>query len=348
MKDEFLRHVLKNKMPFESEIELHLFDFCNLRCLFCGQDHDSKVGMNEITSKVPLVCEFIKNNSSKGHILNIMGGELFNDEVPDNIFTQYRALVLEIDRFSKSIGHTCHFNWVTNLIFKKHERVSALLTDLREQGVSVKISTSYDFAGRKNKIWIHDIFRKNLERYKGDVYTVGFVLTKPAIEFLLEGHDDYFEYLYQNYPLYFDYYVPEQGAKILMPSDQEILDAFRFIAKNYPKINPVKDLLENDLNRMTCYSLNKITLLPDNREVKCRYLKYDEGVFKNKVDYQSNDNIILSHLEENQCLSCEWFDRCGFRCFVQADWSERKRLETCLFKSFYQEFPVGGVVGPHN
>ena len=42
----YLNKALKSKLPDSTEIELHLFEFCNLNCAFCGQDHDSTVGMN--------------------------------------------------------------------------------------------------------------------------------------------------------------------------------------------------------------------------------------------------------------------------------------------------------------
>lgn len=332
-----LNQLLHAKAPDQSEIELHLFEFCNLKCYFCGQNHDDKTGMSLIADKIKPIQEFIEANHKKKHILNIMGGEIFNDKIQDSLFEEYFKLAVEVDRYAKKIGHECHFNWVTNLVYTKHERVRDFLTRLRNEGISTKLSTSYDFTGRKNKTWISDLFQKNIEIFREDIYTVGFVLTKPAIQFMMTEKDEYFEHLYKHYPLYFDFYVPEAGAAVLMPSDDEILEAYRFVAKNYPKVSPVKELLENENNKMTCYSLNKLTLLPDNREVKCRYLTYKDGDFKNPVDYKTNDNIIMSFLEENQCLSCEYYSKCGFRCFVQADWAKRKSASTCIFKTFFKE-----------
>lgn len=337
----FVSYLLKDKVPDNSEIELHLFEFCNLRCHFCGQDHEDKTGMSEIDSKIPRILEFIQNNPKQRHMLNIMGGEIFNDEVDDKLFADYLNLAVKVDEFAKSLGHTAQFNWVTNLVFKKVERVQNLIRELRSRGIKTQISTSYDFSGRKNKTWISELFKQNILTFKDDVYTVGFVLTKPAIKFLLNEKDEYFEFLYQHYPLYFDFYVPENGANVLMPTDQDILDAYRFIAKNYPKVNPIRDLLENEQNKMTCYSLNKLTLLPDNREVKCRYLKYRAEDFKTPIDYGTNDSIILNFVEENQCLSCQFYSRCSFRCFVQADWSKRVKTETCIYKTFFQEVEAG-------
>lgn len=337
----FLTELLKEKIPDSSEIELHLFEFCNLRCHFCGQDHGDKTGMDQIQSKIPRIMEFIQKNRKNSHIINIMGGEIFNDEIPDALFSEYFKMAEAIHIQAKNGGHHVHFNWVTNLVYEKHQRVRSFLQQLRSVGIETQLSTSYDFAGRKNKTWISELFKKNILEFKDDIYTVGFVLTKPAIEFLITGHDEYFEFLYQNYPLYFDYYVPENGASVLMPTDDDLLNAYRFIAKNYPRVSPVQELLKNQKNRMTCYSLNKLTLLPDNREVKCRYLHYKDSDFKTPIDYSTNDGIIQTFLEENQCLSCEYFSKCQFRCFVQADWSKRQKATRCIFKTFFQERDQG-------
>lgn len=342
-KTNYLSQLLKSKIPDSTEIEIHFFELCNLRCQFCGQDHNAKSGLDTIVEKAEPVIEFISTNSIRSHILNLMGGELFNDELKDSVFEDYYQFAIRIHQFAESIGHHIHINWVTNLIFQNKQRVTDLLARLREAGISTKLSTSFDFHGRKNSLWTEEIYLSNLKEFKDLIYTVGFVLTKKSIEYLLTTRDPLFEYLYFNYPLYFDYYVPENGAKYLMPSDQELLDAYLFIADNYPNISPVRDLLDNKENKMTCYSLSKITVLPDGKEVTCRYLKYSENDFNQPVDYTSNENIIESFLTENDCFSCEYFQRCSFRCFVQADWKKRQRTPSCLFKTFFKkiELPNG-------
>jgi len=333
----FLEHVLKNKLPMASEVEVHLFELCNLRCHFCGQDHDDRTGFDSVVLKADKALEFISKSTSKNHIVNIMGGEIFNDELSDDIFNDYLQFAKKINDYVVAKSETCVFNWVSNLIFAKRERVQFFLNSLSAENIQWNISTSYDFTGRKNSLWKKEIFHFNLELFKERIYTIGFVLTKESVAALLKDDDEYFKHLYLHYPLYFDFYVPENGANRLMPSDRDILDAYLFIAKNYPKINPVSDLLKNSQNKMTCYSMNKTTILPDGQEVKCRYMQYDANSFNHEVNYSSNVNIIEAHLEENQCLSCEWFERCSFRCFVQADWAKREKMPECIFKTFFQE-----------
>ena len=39
--------LLKDKVPDFAEIEIFLFEYCNLKCVHCFQNHDSKIGMSE-------------------------------------------------------------------------------------------------------------------------------------------------------------------------------------------------------------------------------------------------------------------------------------------------------------
>lgn len=327
---DYLKQVLRDKLPDSTEIELHLFEFCNLSCAFCGQDHASTVGMNEdsIMQKAVLVREFIEKSDKDSHIINIMGGEIFNDEVPDYMFDAYS----KFHEYVSTAPGKIRFNWVTNLIFEKRHRVREFI----DSHAGSFISTSYDFAGRGLNVNRSLTFDANLTRFSDKINVIGFVLTRPSIKKILNKKDTYFDHLYQNYTLYFDYYVPELSSDKMMPSEQEMLDCMLYITEHYPNVYPIKDLLENKSNKMTCYSLDKLTLLPDNREVKCRYMEYKAEDFLTPIDYSTNEHIIQAHLDRSGCLGCEWFDRCQFRCFVQADWAKLDRLDDCMFRTFFE------------
>lgn len=334
-KEQLLRGMLQSKLPHSTEIELHLFEYCNLSCSFCGQDHDSKEGMNTIRQKAAQVIDFMDASELTNHTVNIMGGEIFNDDIPPFIFDDYMAFYKMIRSYCIHTKQTVRFNFVTNLIFSKNiEHVERLLYFAQD----AYLSTSYDFAGRGLDINRTLQFKANLERFKDRIGVVGFVLSRPSIRKFIADKDKYFkEVLYPNYPLYFDWYVPEGSADKMLPSEQEMLDAFLYAAKHYPKIAPVSDLLENEENEMTCFSLHKTTILPSGKEVTCRYLEYEQEQFKTTIDYSTNADIIQSHLERNDCFGCEWFKRCQFRCFVQSDWAALERLPKCMFKTFFEE-----------
>ena len=338
MNNDFLNNLLIKKRNENTEIEIHLFEYCNLACRFCGQDHNSKVGFDTIVYKSNDVIDFISRSPMSDHILNIMGGEVFNDLIPDELFNDYIEFATRIIDYCNANNQRITINWVTNLIYKKTDRVLNLLEKLGSMGQEVNLSTSYDFEGRGYAKMVNSLFAKNLELFSDYIYTIGFVLTSPSIKNLLKDDDPFFKILYKKHTLYFDYYVPEEtNCDVLMPSDQELLDAFLFTAKNYPNVFPVSDWMKNETNKMTCYSLNKLTVLPDGKHVTCRYLSYKKGSFENEVNYTSNANIIESYINKNECLSCMWYDRCSFRCFVQADWVKRDRLDECLYKTFFNE-----------
>jgi len=333
-----LKGLLNKKLNNQTEVEIHLFEFCNLSCKFCGQDHDSKVGFDAILKKADDAIAFMKRSHLNEHIINVMGGEVFNDLIPDELFADYDRFCKKILDFSKESGQKVTINWVTNLIFHKRQRVHDLIEKHRKEGGEVNLSTSYDFDGRGYACKVNSIFAKNLRFFKDWVYTIGFVLTSPAIKNFMEGHDPFFDELYETHTLYFDYYVPEErNCDDLMPSDKELLEAFIYAGTHYPKVFPVSDWLENKINKMTCYSLNKLTVLPDGEHVTCRYLTYKKGSFKNPIDYKSNANIVSSYVQENECLSCPWYERCSMRCFVQADWVKREKLDECLYKTFFNQ-----------
>ena len=344
MNEELLKQLLKNKTNDSSEIEIHLFEFCNLSCRFCGQDHSSTVGFNTIKQKAFDVIDFMSKSSKNSHIINVMGGEIFNDLIEDRLLRDYDTFANIIYENSVESGQEVLINWVTNLIFKKVDRIKDFFEKLDEVGIKSNISTSYDFEGRGYAGNANSLFAKNLEKFNDRIYTIGFVLTKPSIENLLKDDDTFFRELYKKYTLFFDYYVPEEtNCDELMPSDRELLSAFLFTARNFPEVYPVRDWIQNSENKLTCYSLDKITILPDGRKVTCRYLNYKKDVFKTPIDYSTNEGIITTFIKENECITCEYFKRCSMRCFVQADWVNRKSMPACLYKTFFKVIKEEGI-----
>lgn len=333
--EQYLRQLLKDKVTKTTEIELHLFEYCNLACTFCGQDHDSKEGMNTIREKANQVIDFMDASELSDHTVNIMGGEIFNDDIPASIFDDYLAFYKAIRSYCLATNQTVRFNWVTNLIFQKNISQVERLLHFTENSF---LSTSYDFAGRGLDINRMLTFKANLERFKDRIGVVGFVMTRPSIRKLITNKDKFFkEVLYPNFPLYFDWYVPEGSADKMLPTELEMLSAMLFMAEHYPNMEPIRSMLNNEFNQMTCFSLHKVTILPTGKEVTCRYLDYDKDKFIHEVDYLSNSNIIQAHLDRNNCLSCEYYSRCQFRCFVQADWTELERLPECFIKTFFDK-----------
>ena len=198
--------ILASKRSERGEFFVNLFEYCNLSCSFCWQDHDSKVGMDSIVRNADNVIRQIVASPLDGFDVNIMGGELFCDEINDDVFRDYEEFVLRIDEQAREHNKRCTYNWVTNLVYSDVDRVTDLIDELRSYEIDTNLTTSYDSAGRFNQKTLHT-FLRNLGKTSDYIKTVGVVLTKPTIERLLKDDDEVLKYLYANFTLFFDYFA---------------------------------------------------------------------------------------------------------------------------------------------
>jgi hypothetical protein len=160
--------------------------------------------------------------------------------------------------------------------------------------------------------------------------------TSVSIEKFVKINDVNFKFFYQNFNIFFDDFIPDRGSDNLVPSDSQIYNWYKFIADNYPKIQPVRDLIENKSNKMHCLSLNKITIFPDNRTSNCRWHRYKQEDFNTKFEINDNAGMMQNFIDTQGCLSCEYYSRCGFRCFTQWDWKNRQKdMDICPMKAFF-------------
>jgi radical SAM protein with 4Fe4S-binding SPASM domain len=341
--ENFIKGLLQKKIPDEAEIEVSLFQICGLRCAFCWQDHDDATGLNSIVDKFEPITQFVQKNPSKKFNVPLMGGELFEDTRSRQHYEDYFTLITKVDDFARSLNKKMKWVLVSNLSFKNPEPVLNFTQKLTEVGSDWCISSSLDFHGRPVAHSIETVWHKNVMLFRDKIATINMVLTGPTIRRFLNKDTDrsYFNYLYTSgFPLSFDYYTPESNAALLIPSDEELLNFFLEIADKYPKMEPMNDWLTNDHNQMSCMSLNKLTILPNNRMVTCRQLAYKTEDFQNKIHYESNANIIESFISKKECLSCPYFSRCGFSCFVLDDhvyFSRKQKLKECLYKIMFRE-----------
>lgn len=338
--------VLESKRPRIAEIELTLFENCNIVCDFCHHDKKSTVGMTreEMFSKLPIVEKFIRERASTVDFMqvNIVGGELFQDPlINDGILSIYADLVEAMAAIAREENVPFQVVFVTNMLFSATRSVKGMLDWLRSQGIPSHLICSYDFDGRP----MSKRYRDNIEWF-GPKYiiSVNCVGTTESITNFMKGGDEYFDWLYDTFNVYFDDYIPDRGHNDLVPPDSLIYDWYKYVADNYPEIEPIATLLENEHNEMHCLSLNKITIFPDNRTSNCRWHRYDQDDFNTKLDMADNAGMMQNYIDELGCLSCEYFQRCGLRCFTQSDWKGRERDmqdPKCPMKAFFNYVTKG-------
>jgi len=335
--DSITSLILKDKREAREEFFINLFELCNLKCSFCWQDHNDKRGMDTVRDKAQVIIDRLieRKKYTNGFDINLMGGELFFDEINDSLFDDYFYLAKKVNEYCTANSIEVSFNWVTNLVFTKTQRVLKLQSDLIDEGVDSMLTTSYDPRGRFNTKNFN-LFLKNIDIVRMHLRSVGIVMTRPNIMAIMKG-DSKLQSLYKKIDLYFDYYSPEESFKTSLPKDSELLVFFKYMLQNYPKAEPFRSWRENDINKMTCRSSNVI--LPDGGGGKCRSLVakslYDE--FLSEFDVKDNDSMEKSFIERRNCLTCEFFQKCGLGCFLQSDFLKHNDLEDCLFYLTFKE-----------
>ncbi len=335
--DDITRLILEPKRPDIAEIELTLFENCHLNCAFCHHDKKSTVGLSreEIFSKLSIVEDHLIKMKDRVDIcqINMVGGELFQDRISEWAYPVYYDFLIEIKKLYDKYGHTIKVVWVTSFQFVKRERVQKLIDDLNAADIPSYIICSYDFDGRPVK----GPYSKNIEYFADYITSINMVATTISIEKYMADEDEYFHYLYEKFDnFYFDDYIPDKGYDYMIPSDSLYLEFLKFTYHNYPNINPIKDLIYKDNNHMHCLSLNKVTIFPDNSTSNCRWDRYTPSDFNTPLHRPDNTSMMQAYMDEHGCLSCKWWDKCGFRCYTQWDWKNRERdLPDCVMRLWF-------------
>lgn len=302
------------------------------------------VGVDTVREKAAIAIGMINNDPHQSYTVNVMGGELFDDDIFDSTLADsYHYLCHTIDQHVRSIGKTAHFNLVTNLVTSRPDEVRQLMGRMREAGVSVALTTSYDAKGRFNAKQLAT-FKANVELLRDEIACVSMLLTKPVINNLIAGRDSYFDYLYaQGFYIYFDYYSPAEDHVVMGPSDKDLLRAFYFLVDNYPKVHPISEWINNRKNHMSCRTSQLI--LPDGTACTCGNLVADNTsvikFFKSPISRTDNDAIEDEFVTTWNCIECEYFDRCTLGCFTQHNFAKRGQMTECPFKLTFDKITKG-------
>jgi len=327
--------VIEKKRDIEQEYTLHLFEYCNLRCSFCWQDHENRVGIDDVLSKLIPIEKFLSTERRDSVIFNAMGGEVFATEIFDESLLQaYKDLTLGIKALGEKYNKRVRINWVSNLVTTKYNLIDELFSYSQSIGVHAELVTSYDPRGRFN---VNDFMQfKHSMKYFGDrVKCISMLLSKPSIEYLLQDKDPYFKELYNaGKYIYFDYYSPDVSATHQAPSDELLLTFFKHLIDNYPNVDPIKGWIENDYNYITCRTSKLV--LQDGTMCQCGNLMLSDEkaitFYKSPLKANDNSGIENNFLEKYDCVSCEYLDRCGLGCFMSHDYKFREELDECVYK----------------
>jgi len=326
--------IIERKRDIEQEYTLHLFEYCNLRCSFCWQDHENTIGIDTVIEKLIPIEKFLQTETRHSVIFNVMGGEVFAPKIFNtDLLNAYKELISGIKQLEGKYNKKIKLNWVTNLVTDKIDLIESLLSFSESVKLESNLVTSYDPRGRFN---VNDFltFKKNMEYFGKRITCISMLLSSPNIDYILKDRDNYFKKLYnEGYYIYFDYYMPDESAEFQSPTDQQLRDVFRHFIDNYPNVYPIKDWIQNETNYASCRTSKLI--LADGTMCNCGNLVQDEKVIKfysSKIQKMDNSEIENNFLEKYDCVSCEYLDRCSFGCFMQHDYKFREELDECVYK----------------
>lgn len=337
MDKEIIKSIIGDKKPKVAEIELTLFENCDVNCAFCGHDKKSVVGMTieEMMLKMDSVAAFldqIDDDIETVH-LHMVGGELLQDRLIDAGFLDhYRAIISKYDELCKQRDLETKVIFVSNMLTHRQDRVLDFFKEVN-QSISMKFIASYDLAGRP----INDQYKANLNFFKDYIANINVVVTKQAIKKLITG-DPYFDLLYSNFEIFMDDFLPDEWTQRMIPSDEEYFQYLMCVKDRYPNLMPYGDAIEKVLagkqNEIQFTTFNKCTILPDGRVTNYLWSRHKPELFRVLVNYEDNSNMLWNFIEESGCLSCEHFQSCPLRCPVSYSWNGIERGE-CVNKRLF-------------
>lgn len=333
MSEEY--NFLGSKVVDYGEIVVCFFEHCNLRCVFCPQDHDSTLGASreEILEKVPRITHWINSNKKSLYFkLHLMGGELFQDYWLERGFLEIYQEFLDSVREGVDPKKTVVFNFITNLVFNESS-CDQIKNFIVRNGL--KISISYDPSGRFNGPQ-KNTFLANVKALSNYIEMVSVVLTRGNIKAIMRG-DETLELLHGQFTIDFDHFLPSvESSDQLLPYDSEKQAFYKFLVDKYPNCLNVEPFMADEkVRRMTCTRGNSLTIMSGRDEVSgCSGSVFLKG---GDFDYLEKPKIVENYLQKYDCLTCDYYKKCPFSCFISESYDSPKRdLEDCIFKDVFR------------
>lgn len=329
-----------------------LFDKCNLACKFCFEANKTKTIDLDYIKRLPSIFwEQFNNRADRDHFTSIeitmMGGEVFNDTLPDCLFEIYKNVVGQTYDIFKHTDIPVIFNWLSNGVFKNRERIDKLLLDTKST-----ISFSYDCVGRFPSNVQKQMMLDNVHYYSAShkLNAILITPTKLSIEQYVSGNSD-IDFLKRYCDvLDLSYYIPGHNYQQLNPSDDDIFAFYKWILDN--RIFEFKDIREmlkpfcsNYQKQMVIYKTCNCDQLVNVTPTGCTNicvninspLKLNRfyGNFASGVN-EKTITLYRSTLgkQKRGCNMCQYNDVCVMPCWTAVLFDDFKLGDCSLYKIY--------------
>lgn len=317
------------------EIEIALFGECCNKCDFCFQNKTKQLrasyesiikSLNTLKNTL-----YSRHHGYKRIEIKLFGGELFffTGEKREEILRGYKDFILGLKEIQDNIDKKISVQYTTNLLFNDLSMLIETAEFTRSNCLKCEVGTSFDVVGRFQSEKDLDLWYNNVIKLEPDDITS--IYHKKTINAFLKSKNErtelenkaikIFDDLYKRgFNFQFTPYLPNQEKfEDWLPNNQEIIDFYKFMINNYPKVKPISGLIQ----RNSCRGCSGCSLRIINSELKphCRdgiYLS-DPKLFKTKYNNSNIDELIKNYINSRGCLLCKYYSVCPFECFNQFD-----------------------------
>lgn len=324
-----------------------LFEKCNMNCDFCLESHsNSKIDFQWINDIPQLLLNRFKNeykSNIKLITFRFWGGELFFDEMPDEMFLEYEKMVLNIQTLFKNQfpNIDLSYSWVSNGVYTKIDRVINLL-----QKTDSKIAISYDPVGRYKTKNQENLAIQNAKilNDKNLLMEFSITLTKLNINAYIRNETRFNDLQFcKKFDI--NYYIPNVNWQILLPSDDDLFNFFKWAVDNeYFSIIDISRLLKTLIYPDAI--VDKICNCDKHISACKNCLTYNcvksSTIFPNS-DFYGDKNITEENvstikqrlgLMKRGCMFCSYSNKCPKGCHTSILFKEYKITE-CPYKRLY-------------
>ena len=299
------------------EVCLVLFSRCNLNCQFCFQTRLTDIDIqyiHDIPEKIrSSLVQFIEQRKYTQITYRVWGGELFADELSDEIFVEYQHLKKKLVQLGNEFGITSKFCFTSNYVFTVRQRVKDLLD------TNTVLATSYDPMYRFQTTEQKEQWFQNINVFQPE--SISLTLTKQNIQSYLND-PDHLEQLRQ-YHVNLEYYIYNHRYQFFRPSEDDLYQFLRYcIDKNYQNIDEVAAIVKSFQNPLGRYCTCNNSCLYLNGSLTFNCLKRSSDLHQSEFfdELPSEENYTemqaQTALTRKKCLNCKNFSFCRMYCLA--------------------------------
>ncbi len=333
-----IKNIAKNKFDrHKVGVTSFLFHTCNLNCDFCFLGKVNQVTNEYINHGFDAFIPYIRNPEFNSVAFHISGGEVFADFIEDKYIDLYEKRLLEINNEAKLYNKNIDWRFLTNLIFKKTDRIDKLFKSLKDHGVNVVINTSFDFSCRfRNKENLR-IFFENFKHYEDYIAACNIMSSEAMYKCLLEPglcNDQEKAEVEMFYKIH-DYVSKHEKLKYVL----QITGMVSFGDENIDALtihdsNKFKKMYYYLLENYPFFFGNLLSPFVDDKQDKALF-SLDETVDINRSFKGSPcavncdcEEEVAKYIIKHDCLNCKYYTKCETACGLFS----HDRFDECMRK----------------